>query len=393
MLTSWYQLGIMFIESEVKLMKKSLKIRLLPTKGQEILMLKSIGCSRFVYNWALSKCNELYKQGIKYSMSDIRKQFTQLKKEEDFKWLNEVSNTTMVESMRNLDKAFKSFFKKQDKYPKFKSKKKSKQSFYVRYDNLYFKDNVCNIEKMGKVKFKTNYDIPNCKYSNPYCSFNGKYWCLSFGIEVDENQVDLNKDLSVGIDLGIKDLAVVNVLEKPIKNINKTKRVRKLKKRLKRLQRQVSRKYEANKQGNNFIKTNNIIKLENKVKLLHRKLSNIRNNHIHQATNKIIKFYPYRIVMEDLNISGMMKNKHLSKAIVEQCFYEFIRQMKYKCKFNGIEFIQVDRFYPSSKTCSCCGNIKNDLKLKDRIYKCDKCGLVIDRDKNASINLGNYELA
>ena len=374
-------------------MKKSLKIRLLPTKGQEILMLKSIGCSRFVYNWALSKCNELYKQGIKYSMSDIRKQFTQLKKEEDFKWLNEVSNTTMVESMRNLDKAFKSFFKKQDKYPKFKSKKKSKQSFYVRYDNLYFKDNVCNIEKMGKVKFKTNYDIPNCKYSNPYCSFNGKYWCLSFGIEVDENQVDLNKDLSVGIDLGIKDLAVVNVLEKPIKNINKTKRVRKLKKRLKRLQRQVSRKYEANKQGNNFIKTNNIIKLENKVKLLHRKLSNIRNNHIHQATNKIIKFYPYRIVMEDLNISGMMKNKHLSKAIVEQCFYEFIRQMKYKCKFNGIEFIQVDRFYPSSKTCSCCGNIKNDLKLKDRIYKCDKCGLVIDRDKNASINLGNYELA
>lgn len=371
-------------------MKKSLKIRLLPTKGQEILMLKSIGCSRFVYNWALSKCNELYKQGIKYSMSDIRKQFTQLKKEEDFKWLNEVSNTTMVESMRNLDKAFKSFFKKQDKYPKFKSKKKSKQSFYVRYDNLYFKDNVCNIEKMGKVKFKTNYDIPNCKYSNPYCSFNGKYWCLSFGIEVDENQVDLNKDLSVGIDLGIKDLAVVNVLEKPIKNINKTKRVRKLKKRLKRLQRQVSRKYEANKQGNNFIKTNNIIKLENKVKLLHRKLSNIRNNHIHQATNKIIKFYPYRIVMEDLNISGMMKNKHLSKAIQEQCFYEFIRQMKYKCKFNGIEFIQADKFYPSSKTCSCCGNLKKDLKLKDRIYKCDKCNLVIDRDLNASFNLSNY---
>lgn len=373
-------------------MKKSLKIRLLPTKGQEILMLKSIGCSRFVYNWALSKCNELYKQGIKYSMSDIRKQFTQLKKEEDFKWLNEVSNTTMVESMRNLDKAFKSFFKKQDKYPKFKSKKKSKQSFYVRYDNLYFKDNVCNIEKMGKVKFKTNYDIPNCKYSNPYCSFNGKYWCLSFGIEVDENQVDLNKDLSVGIDLGIKDLAVVNVLEKPIKNINKTKRVRKLKKRLKRLQRQVSRKYEANKQGNNFIKTNNIIKLENKVKLLHRKLSNIRNNHIHQATNKIIKFYPYRIVMEDLNISGMMKNKHLSKVVAEQCLYNFKMIIKYKCEFYGIEFVEADKWYPSSKLCSKCGAIKKDLKLSDRIYKCS-CGLKIDRDFNASINLSRYKLA
>lgn len=182
------------------------------------------------------------------------------------------------------------------------------------------------------------------------------------------------------------------MLDKPIVNINKTKKVKKLKKRLRRLQRQVSRKYEANRCGNKFVKTNNIIKLEDQIKLLHRKLSNIRNNHIHQATSKIIKLNPYRIVMEDLNIVGMMKNKHLSKAIAEQGFYEFIRQIKYKCEFNGIEFIQVDRWYPSSKTCSCCGNVKQDLKLKDREYVCDKCGLVIDRDKNASINLGNYGL-
>ena len=378
-------------------MKKSFKIRLLPTEEQEILMWKSIGCSRFAYNWALNRCNELYKQGVKYNMSNIRKEFTQLKKQESFKWLNEVSNKVMQESMRNLDKAFKSFFKGKKCYPKFKSKRKSKQSFYVRCDTLYFKQDVCNIEKIGKVKYKTNYDIPKgrnvIKFSNPYCSYDGKYWYLSFGIEVEENQTTLNKDLSIGIDLGIKDLAVVNVLDKPIKNINKSKKVRKLKKRLKRLQRQVSRKYEANKQGNKFVKTNNIIKLEKRIKLLHRKLSNIRNNHIHQATNKIIKLKPYRVVMEDLNVKGMMKNKHLSKAIQEQGFYEFIRQMKYKCEFNGIQFIQADRFYPSSKTCSCCGNIKNDLKLKDRIYKCDKCGLVIDRDKNASINLSNYGLA
>jgi putative transposase len=373
-------------------MIKSMKIRLLPTQEQEILMFKAIGCSRFSYNWALSRCNELYKEGKKYSMGDIRKEFTQLKKQEEFKWLNEVSNTTMVESIRNLDKAFKSFFKKNGGYPKFKTKRKSSKSFYVRYDNLYFKDNVCNIEKIGKVEFKTNYKIPNCKYSNPYCRYDGKYWYLSFGIEVEENQTTLNKDLSIGIDLGVKDLAVVNVLDKPIKNINKTKRVKKLKKRLRRLQRQVSRKYEANKQVNKFVKTNNIIKLEKQIKLLHRKLSNIRNNHIHQATSKIVKLLPYRVVMEDLNIAGMMKNKHLSKAIAEQCFYEFIRQMKYKCEFNGIEFIQADRFYPSSKTCSCCGNIKKDLKLKDRVYVCKECGLVIDRDKNASINLGNYGL-
>ncbi|WP_228370480.1 RNA-guided endonuclease InsQ/TnpB family protein [Gottschalkia acidurici] len=171
----------------------------------------------------------------------------------------------------------------------------------------------------------------------------------------------------------------------------KLKKVRKLKKKLKRLQRQVSRKYEMNKLETKFIKTSNIIKLEKKIKLIHRKLSNIRQNHIHQATNKIIKLRPIRIVMEDLNISGMMKNKHLSKAIAEQKFYEFIRQMKYKCEFNGIGFVQADRFFPSSKKCSKCGEIKKDLKLSDRVYKCI-CGLEIDRDKNASINLGEYKL-
>ena len=304
-------------------MIKSLKIRLLPTKEQEILMFKSIGCSRFVYNWALNKYNELYKQGTKYSMSDIRKQFTQLKKENDFKWLNEVSNTTMVESMRNLDKAFKLFFKKKAKYPKFKSKKTSNKSFYVRYDSLYFKDNICNIEKIGKIRFKTNYKIPKCKYTNPYCSYDGKYWYVSFGYEQNENQVELDRNLSIGIDLGVRDLAICSNAT-IIKNINKSITVRRLKKRLKRLQRQISRKYDNlnnNKtfvKGEKFIKTQNIIKLERKTKLVYRRLNNIRNNHIHQATNKIIKFYPYRVVMEDLNISGLIKNKHLSKAIQEQ---------------------------------------------------------------------------
>ena len=376
-------------------MIKSVKIRLLPSKEQEVLMFKSISCSRFAYNWALNRCNELYQQGVKYNMSNIRKEFTQLKKQDEFKWLNEVSNKTMVESMRNLDSAFKRFFKKTGGYPKFKTKRKSRQSFYVRYDNLYFLDNICNIEKIGKVKFKTDYDIPKgrniCRFSNPYCSFDGKYWYLSFGFEVEENQTTLNNDLSIGIDLGIKDLAICSN-GMVFKNINKTKKVKKLKKRLKRLQRQVSRKYEANKQGNKFVKTNNIIKLEKQIKLIHRKLSNIRNNYIHQATNKIIKLKPYRVVMEDLNVKGMMKNKHLSKAIQEQGFYEFIRQMKYKCEFNGIQFIQADRYFPSSKLCSCCGSIKKDLKLKDRVYKCD-CGLEIDRDLNASINLSNYGLA
>lgn len=376
-------------------MIKGFKIRLLPTKEQEELMIKSIGCSRFTYNWGINKVKEYREQNKKYSMSDIRKEFTQLKKQEEYKWLNEVSNTTMVESMRNLDKSFKQFFKTKKGYPKFKTKRKSKQSFYVRYDSLYFINNVCNIEKIGKVKYNTNYRIPQgrnmVKFMNPYCSFDGKYWYLSFNLDINENQINIKNNLSIGIDLGIKELATCSN-GMVFNNINKTKRVKKLNKKLKRLQRKCSNKYELNKQGNKFIKTNNIIKLEKQIKLLHRKLSNIRLNHIYQSINTILKENPNRIVMEDLNISGLMKNKHLSKQIQEQCFYKFIQVMKYKCEWNGIEFIQVDRFYPSSKTCSCCGNIKHDLKLKDRVYRCDKCGLELDRDLNASINLMNYKL-
>ncbi|MEG1010073.1 MAG: transposase [Clostridia bacterium] len=374
-------------------MIKSIKIRLIPDEEQEILMLKSIGVARFTYNWGLCRWNEMREQNLNPSKAYIKKEFNNtIKKQEEYKWLKEVSAQTTSQIFDDLDKAFNNFFNGTSKYPKFKTKRKSRKSFYVRYDAIKFKDGKVNLEKIGKVKYKTNYDIPNLsKYVNPRCSFDGKYWHLTLGFEHNENQVELNKDLSVGIDLGVKDLAIVNCIDEPIKNINKSNKIRKLKKKLKRLQRQVSRKYEANKDGNKFIKTNNIIKLEKQIKLVHRMLTNIRTNHIHQATNKIIKLYPFRIVMEDLNIMGMMKNKHLSKAIQEQGLYEFTRQIKYKCEFNNIEFVQVCRFFPSSKKCSCCGEIKSNLKLKDRFYKCDACGLEIDRDKNASINLGNYK--
>ncbi|WP_123054013.1 RNA-guided endonuclease TnpB family protein [Clostridium sp. JN-1] len=375
-------------------MIKAVKIRLFPTKEQEILMFKFCGVMRFAYNWGRARWEELYKQGLEPSKAKIKKEFNNtIKKQEDYKWLKEVSGQITSQAFDDLDKAYKNFFKGLAKYPRFKTKRKSRKSFYVRYDRLYFKGNAVNIEKIGKVKYKTNYDIPILpNYNNPRCHFDGKYWYLTLGFEHNENQVELNKDLSIGIDLGVSNLAVVNCLDKPIKNINKSTKVRKLKKKLKRLQRQVSRKYEANREGCKFNKTNNIIKLEKVIKLVYRKLNNIRANHIHQATNMIIKLRPYRVVMENLNISGMLKNKHLSKTIQEQGFYEFIRQMQYKCKFNGIEFVQADKFYPSSKTCSCCGNVKKDLKLKDRMYVCDICGLEIDRDKNASINLGNYEI-
>ena len=376
-------------------MIKSIKIRLSPTKEQEELMFQSVGIARFAYNWGLSKWEEMYKEGIKPSKAKIRKEFNNsIRKNDDFKWLYNVSGQITAQAFADLEDAYKNFFDGLAQRPKFKNKKKSKKSFYVRYDAIKFSNNRVNIEKIGKVKYSSNYKIPKLdKYTNPRCHFDGKYWYLTFGFEHGESQASLNEDLSIGIDLGISHLAIVNHLDKPIKNINKSKEVRRLKKKLKRLQRQVSRKYEMNKKGSKFVKTNNIIKLEKQIKLVHRRLNNIRNNHIHQATSKIIKLNPYRVVMEDLNVSGMMKNKHLAEKIAEQKFYEFKRQMKYKCQFNKIEFALADRWYPSSKACSCCKNIKKDLKLSDRTYNCNVCGLVIDRDKNASINLGNYKLA
>ena len=376
-------------------MIKSIKIRLSPTKEQEELMFQSVGIARFAYNWGLSKWEEMYKEGLKPSKAKIRKEFNNsIRKNDDFKWLYNVSGQITAQAFADLEDAYKNFFDGLAQRPKFKNKKKSKKSFYVRYDAIKFSNNRVNIEKIGKVKYSSNYKIPKLdKYTNPRCHFDGKYWYLTFGFEHGESQASLNEDLSIGIDLGISHLAIVNHLDKPIKNINKSKEVRRLKKKLKRLQRQVSRKYEMNKKGSKFVKTNNIIKLERQIKLFHRRLNNIRNNHIHQATSKIIKLNPYRVVMEDLNVSGMMKNKHLAEKIAEQKFYEFKRQMKYKCQFNKIEFFEADRWYPSSKACSCCKNIKKDLKLSDRTYNCNVCGLVIDRDKNASINLGNYKLA
>lgn len=376
-------------------MIKAVKIRLKPTIKQEILMFKSTGCARFAYNWGLAKWEEMRRQGLKPSKVKIRTEFNNtIKKDSNYVWLNEVSAQVTQYAFEDLNTAYTNFFKGLSQYPKFKTKRNARKSFYVRYDAIKFKNGTVHIEKIGKVIYKTNYDIPIVsKYNNPRCEFDGKYWYLILGFEQNENQVELNNDLSIGIDLGLKNLAIVNCLDDSIKNINKSANVRKFKKKLKRLQSKVSRKYEANKKGNEFVKTKNIIKLEKQIKLIHRKLNNIRLNHIHQATSKIIKLSPYRVVMEDLNVGGMMKNKHLAESIQEQKFYEFIRQIKYKCKFNGIDFFQVDRFYPSSKMCSCCGNKKENLKLRDRTYVCDKCGLKIDRDKNASINLGNYKLA
>ncbi|MGU8532857.1 RNA-guided endonuclease InsQ/TnpB family protein [Clostridium perfringens] len=368
----------------------SKKVRLYPSEIQEKKLWQSVGTARFIYNWTLSKQEENYKNGGKF-ISDgvLRKELTQLKKSE-LSWLNEVSNNVSKQAVKDACNAYKRFFNGLSDKPRFKSRRKSKKSFYNDNCKLKVKEGkLVNIEKIGWIK--TNEQLPiGVKYSNPRISHDNKYWYISVGIEQEEIKEKLT-DVSLGIDLGLKDLAICS--DGTIyKNINKTYLIRKIEKRLKRLQRQVSRKYEQNKKGKEYVKTKNIIKLEKQIQQVHRRLANIRNNYLHKTTTSIVKTKPYRVVIEDLNIKGMMKNKHLSDAIRKQGFYEFKRQLEYKCKFRGIELVVADRFYPSSKTCSKCGEIKKDLKLKDRVYKCS-CGLSIDRDLNASINLSRYKLA
>ena len=372
------------------------KVRIYPTKEQEQKLWQSVGIARFIYNYTLAKQEENYRNGGKF-ISDgvIRKELTQLKKSE-LPWLNEVSNNVTKQAVKDVCNAYKRFFKGLVNKPKFKSKKKSKPSFYNDPIKLKVKEKKVLIEKVDWIKTKEQ--IPrDVKYNNPRITYDNKYWYISVGVEVNKKQEEL-KDISLGIDLGLKEFAICSD-GKVFKNINKTKEVKNLEKRLKQKQRQISRKYKMNKikkEGGGccqFIKTKNIEKLENTTKLIHRKLANIRNNYLHQVTTNIVKTKPYRIVIEDLNVSGMMKNKYLSDSVRKQCFYKFRQYITYKAELYGIELVITDRFYSSSKTCSECGFIKKDLKLKDRVYRCPHCGAVIDRDYNASLNLSMYKLA
>lgn len=381
-------------------MIKSIKVRLKPNNKQLTKLFQYAGCARFAYNWAIARERESYKQGDKFlSDSELRKEFTQLKKLQEYEWLNEVSNNVIKQAIKDACNTYKRFFKGQCKYPKFKSKKHSTLSFYQDNMKIQFTTTHVKVEKfsMSKKKNKQKLNwiklcekgrIPtDCKYVNPRFTYDGLYWYVSVGIEVDDNTI-LPSNEGIGIDLGIKNLAVCS--DKSIyENINKTQRIKKLEKRKRRLQRSISRRYEKNKKGVSYCKTSNIIKREKELLKVTKRLTNIRQDYLHQTTSEIVKRKPSFICIEDLNVSGMMKNKHLSKAIQQQEFYEFRRQIEYKSEWNNIPVIIADRFFPSSKLCSCCGNIKKDLKLSDRIYKCE-CGNVIDRDFQASLNLKIY---
>ena len=381
-------------------MIETIKVQLSPNNKQLTKLFQYANCSRFAYNWAIAREQENHKLGNKFlSDCDLRKEFTQLKKQENHKWLNNISNNVTKQAIKDACNSYKRFFKGKSKHPKFKSKKRSKPSFYQDSVKIQFTDTHVKIEgfavskkknkqKLNWIKLCEKGRIPtNCKYMNPRITYDGLHWFVSVSIDVEDN-TDIPPNGGIGIDLGLKNLAICSD-GNTYTNINKTNKVKRIEKRKRRLQRSISRRYNMNKKGVRYEKTSNIIKREKELLKLSRRLTNIRRNHLHQITSEIVKRKPSFICIEDLNVSGMMKNKHLSKAIQQQGFYEFRRQIEYKSAWNNIPVIIADRFFPSSKLCSCCGMINKDLKLSDRIYRCE-CGNIIDRDFQASLNLRRY---
>ena len=315
---------------------------------------------------------------------------------QEMKWIKEVSSKARKQAIMNADQAFRDFFKKRKGFPKFKKKKDQDVKAYFPKNNKTdwtLERHRVKIPTLGWVRLKEFGYIPtNSIVKSGTVSQKANRYYVSILVEEKDVEVLKPTNEGIGIDLGIKDFVVCSD-GTIFKNINKTSTVKKVEKKLKREQRKLSRKYESLKMRNKNIEEgratqSNIQKQVVKVQKLHQRLANIRTDYINKTISLIIRQKPSYITMEDLAVSNMMKNKHLSKAIANQKFFEFRKKLTTKCKQNKIELRVVDRFYPSSKTCSCCGKIKKDLKLKDRVYKCD-CGLMIDRDFNASINLKN----
>lgn len=385
-------------------------VRLFPTPEQEELMWKHAHAARFLYNYMLDLQIGRYKNSRKHlSVFEMISEITLMTKQCEFKWLKNVCKHSLGEVCRDLDKAYNCYFKKLTGMPKFKSKKKTKIAFPVRGEisASYFKQqNIFVVPKIGRIKCNNKYTVPTGwkrsgenPIKNPRIQYikSSKKWILTFVMSIDKQEVLLT-DESMGIDLGIKELAVVAVGDKKLvfHNINKSKRMRALEKKKKHIKRAIDRKYRIfNGYGTlekcqTWEKSKSIEKYEQILREIEAKMANIRKNYIHKITRQLVNMLPERVVMEDLNIQGMLKNKYLAKSISEQNFYFFIQCMKYKCEEYGIEFVQADKYFPSSKLCSCCGYKNKNLELKDREWMCSDCGTHHDRDYNAAINLMNY---
>lgn len=372
-------------------MLKAFKVQLKPNNKQKTALNACAGAARWAYNWTLARQQDNYKSGGKFiSDCDLRREITQLKKTNEHQWLNKYSVDIVKQSIKDACNAYKTFFKNKKGFPKFKSRKRSKPSFYNDCFAIKFTDTHVQLEKFGLVRLCEHGRIPTDlkSYSNPRITFDGIHWWVSVGVETPNIELPNEQSEPIGIDFGIKDFIIVSNGQK-VSNINKSKDVKRATKRLKRLQRRASRQYlmicNSHKQ-----KSNNLLKLERRINNTYKRLSNIRTNYVHQATTALVKTKPAYVVIEDLNVKGMIQNHCLARAIQEQLLCETRRQFTYKCEYYSTGLILAYRFYPSSKLCSECRKIKSDLKLKDRTYHCEYCGLTMDRDLNAAINLREY---
>ena len=386
-----------------------------PTDEQKSKIHQTIGVSRFIYNFYIARNKEIYeKEGKFVSGMDFSKWLNNeyIPNNQEMKWIKEVSSKATKQAIMNGDKSFRDFFKKAKGFPRFKKKKNQDVKAYFPKNNKTdwtIERHRVKIPTLGWVRLKEFGYIPtNSIVKSGTVSQKADRYYVSILVEETDIKIS-NSNIGIkifnhnnegiGIDLGIKDFAICSNGNK-FKNINKTSTIKKVEKKLKREQRKLSRKYESlkirnKKEKGGNVTRQNIQKQIVKVQKLHQRLTNIPTDYINKIVSSIIKQKPSYITIEDLNVKGMMKNKHLSKAIASQKFFEFKTKLMSKCKQNDVELRIVDRFYPSSKTCSQCGEIKKDLKLSDRVYKCS-CGLVIDRDLNASINLRNakeYKIA
>ena len=385
----------------MKKLLKSYKTEINPTPEQKQIINRTIGVCRYVYNFYLAHNREIYETEKRFvSAMDFSKWLNNefIPNNPEFHWLKDVSSKSVQKSIMNAERAFKNFFKGKSRFPKFKKKAKSDVKMYFVKVNakaiIQCERHRIKIPTLGWTRLKEKGYIPinpntHIIKSGAISYKAGRYY-VSILVEEQEQERPVLNNFGIGIDLGVKDFAICSN-GKVYKNINKSSRIRKLEKKLKREQRSLSRKYESCKKFNNDPKGDttrqNIQKQKLMVQKLYQRLDNIRTNYINNVISELVKTKPMWITIEDLNVSGMMKNKHLSKAIAQQKFFEFRTKLLAKCKEYGIELRIVDRFYPSSKTCHCCGCVKSDLKLSDRTYHCNECGYTEDRDYNASLNL------
>ena len=382
---------------------KSFKTEINPSEEQKVKIRKTIGTCRFIYNFYLAHNKELHENGKKFMSSNKFRVWLNneyVPKHPEYSWIKEAYSKAVTQAVNNGQTAFTRFFNHKSAFPRFKKKGKSNVKMYFVKNNP--KDCRCerhriNIPSLGWVRIKEKGYIPTTKdgyvIKSGHVSIKADRYYVSVLIEIPDNRIANNSNEGIGIDLGLKDFAVVSN-GTSYKNINKSAKLKKLEKQLIREQRSLSRKYENVKKGESTKKAN-IQKQRLKVQKLHHRIDNIRTDYINKTIAEIVKTKPSYITIEDLNVSGMMKNKHLSKAVASQKFYEFRTKLQAKCNENGIELRVVDRWFPSSKTCHCCGAIKKDLKLSDRTFTCD-CGYIEDRDFNAALNLRDattYEVA